>query len=208
MKKKFMALMLGVTMVISVAACGGPDANNSNNKPASGQADEPTQEPTSEPEPADEEGEDGENELIYNEANSLKIGMPASLTAADSGVEGLAAFTNEEKTTFITVTGPFEDDTAAPELLTEEMFTSMFQEGGYADITIDNVGTVTQPDGATAVAAFATGSMEGGEKSNLVMQYYFSEDGSGYYIINYMYPLDDTATDDSIADILASVTAK
>ncbi len=223
MKKKFMALMLSFTMVISITACGGTENNASNGKSASNQADAPTEDPASESasdgadgtsgsdsESAsdDADGTSGENKLVENEANGLTIGLPAEFSAVDSGVEGMAAFTNTDKTAFVTVTGPFMDNNAAPDLLTEEMLTSMFQESGCSDIAIDNIGTVQQPDGATAVAAFATGSMDGDQKSNLVMQYYFMEDGSGYYIMNYMYPLDDTATDDIIADILASVTAK
>lgn len=232
MKKKFLALMLSLTMVMSMTACGGSDADTGDSSAsASDTADEavdetePADESTDETEPADESTDEtesadesadadqdaGDTELVDNEANGLKIALPADFTSADGGVEGMAAFTNADKNVFVTVTGPIANDGTAPDQLTKEVFTSIFQEGGYGDVAVDNVGTVEQPDGATAVTAFGTGTMpqdDGTMEANIVMQYYFMADGSGVYVINYVYPLDDTATDDVISDILASVTVE
>lgn len=215
MKKKFLSLMLSFTVAMSVTACGGSDTGSNSNSSASvsNSASTSVQEPAAQPEPSSEAAPVNESEnadevkMASSEANGLQISLPTGFVSADSGVEGLAAFTNADKTVFVTIAGPVFNDTATPDQLTEEVFASMFQDGGYDNVTVDNVGTVQQPDGATAVAAFATGSMNGEPLQNIVMQYYFMADGSGTYVINYMYPLDDTATDDVITEILASVTA-
>ncbi len=216
MKKKFLALMLGFTMVMSMTACGGSN-DDSNGSPASNNADTSAQEPADESAdkssdesvPADENEDAGEIELVYQEANGLQIALPSDFSAADGGVEGMEAFANADKTAIITVTGPSVDETADPDQLTEEVFAAMFEAGGYVNVTVDNVGAVEQPDGATTVTAFGTGSInDESQKENIVMQYYFMADGSGIYVINYMYPLEDSATDEVIADILASVTVE
>lgn len=218
MKKKFLALMLSLTMVMSVTACGGSNDNTKgSSSSASNDADTPDDKSGDDAaddaadEPVDESTEASEGELVYNEANGLLIGLPTEFTAADGGVEGLAVFANADNTAFITVSGPVTDNTTEPEQLTEEAFASMFEAGGYSDVTVDNAGVVAQPDGATTATGFGTGTMpqdDGNLEMNIVMRYYFMADGSGVYIINYAYPLDDTATDDIIADILASVTVE
>lgn len=192
MKKKFLALMLSFTMVMSMTACGGSDADSSD---------------SSAPASEDEDGDASESELGYVDANGLQIALPAEFEAVETGTEGLVAFANGEQA-FITVTGPSSDGITEPDQLTEESFVELFERGGYTDVVITNVARVEQSDGATAVTAFAAGTIDTGEqalKMNIVMQYYFLLDGSGGYAINYSYPEDDTATDDVIADILASV---
>lgn len=222
MKKKFLVLILSLAMVMSMTACGGSDADTSaSSAPASDNADEtqPADEETDETKPVDEETDETEaadengdvGELVYNEANGLKIGLPAGFAAADGGVEGMTIFADTTKDAFVTVTGPLSDDTTKPDMLTEEAFATMFEQGGYKNAVVDNVGTVEQPDGATTVTAFGTGTMpqdDGDMDVNIVMQYYFIADGSGAYIVNYVYPLEDTATDNVIADILATVTVE
>lgn len=216
MKKKFLALMLSFAMVMSMTACGGKDADTSGSSaPASDNADETESADETgsgdETDSADEGGDESEGGLVYNEANGLKIGLPADFSEADGGVEGLVAFANADRTAFVTVSGPLANDTTDPDQLTEEAFAAMFEQGGYSDVVVDNAGAVDQPDGANTVTAFGTGTMpqdDGSKEMNIVMQYYFMADGSGLYIVNYAYPLDDTATDDAITDILASVTVE
>ncbi len=219
MKKKFLALMLSVVVGVSMTACGGSDsdAGNGSSAAATSSAETSAQKTAEESEPETEsvsaeeedvptEEDSGEIELIYNEANGLLIGLPSDFVSADSGVEGQAAFTNPDKTVIVTITGPIADETASPDQLTEEVFAEIVR--GYGDdAAIDNVGTVEQPDGATAVAAFGTCSMSIG-KMNAVIQCYFISDGSGYYVVNYLYPTDDAVTDEIITDILASVTVE
>ena len=218
MKKKFLALMLSLTMVMSITACGDSDSDSKGSS-ASVSKDEDksvdedagkTADDASD-DTADDTADSGESEMVYYEANGLKIALPTDFSPADGGVEGLVAFANTDKTAFITVTGPSTDDTTSPEMLTDEMFAALLEAGGYGNVVVSNSGVVEQPDGATTATVFATGSMpqdDGNLEMNIVMQYYFMADGSGSYVINYAYPLDDTATDDVIADILASVTVE
>lgn len=211
MKKKFLALILSFTMVMSMAACGGSDTDadtdDGSTASVSDDTDTSAQDTEDESVPDDEDENASESELVYNEVNGLRIALPADYEALDGGAEGIVNFANADRTSVITINGPAEaEDT--PETLTEEFFAAIFEEAGD-NITVDNVGAVEQPDGATAVVAFCSGSsddMNNGEPVNVVMQYYFMADGSGIYILNYIYSAEDTATDDVITEILASVT--
>lgn len=200
MKKKLLALMLCVTVVMSMTACGGSESDNSS--PASTvEEDAPEQEAE-----VEEEDDAAVSELVYSEANGVQIALPADLKMADGGVEGMAIFTNTNQTEYITITGPFTGTTLNPDEFTDEAFAVLLEAGGYGDVTVDSSGIVDQPDGATTATVFARGSMNGGDVQNIVMQYYFMADGSGNYVITYIYPLDDIALDDVITEILASVT--
>lgn len=180
MKKRMLTFALAIVMACSLAACG-------------------EEETASDTILTEEENED--YKLVVSKIDGisgLSISLPETVTYAQTNDDGVVIYSNDNRTTVISFYP--KGEAINPEDLKQDKIKEAL--GGLDDMELDNMETV-EGEGGTSVLAVGTCSISGTDMK-VAMQYFIPSDGSGCYIINYLYGLDENEFDTAMMDIVSS----
>ena len=193
--KKLLVPIMAVVMTLSLAACGGDAA--------------PTYIPDTTPSSSAPSTQDS-IDFVEVTGNGLSFALPADIkyVKTEDGT-GTMLFVNEDATAVVSLGVKIENNSVTSADVTEELLFDGISAGGVlSNATLDNYGTGEQDGGGTAVVAFGKVTMDDGMDMHSDIQYYFTADGSGYYMISYLYAVDkenSLGADDNIARVMSTV---
>lgn len=190
--KKLLTMLMALALTLSLAACGGSE-------PAPAEQSAPA--PAASADAPEVSGEPG---FVPYEGNGLSFVMPEDVEYVKTAEEsGSIIFADADGNVVITISAKAEAPGATAGDITEDLLLDGISGGGgLEEAVLESYGAVDHEDGSTGVAAFGYATMPDGRDMHSDLQYYFVPDGSGYYMISYLY---STNTDNSLLEGVTTV---